>query len=195
MVVRIRQPVQRALAGAFVALSLGLPAYAQQACVGAATAPVRSAVQEFRDYLGNVVNASEEERLANKKAWLDHRAERLNREYAEYNGEVTRYYQRTQSGLYVPNPVFNTTPTGNNGAPQPTTPPVNQLNAAPVQQQYYAVQQYAWPQAPVMYDASVQQPAQANLIPRERSMIVPSTAVNSPAFAPAGFIPAYGRGW
>jgi hypothetical protein len=148
-------------------------------------------VQEFRDYLGSVVNASEEERLANKKAWLDHRAERLNREYVEYNGEVTRYYQRTQSGLYVPNPVFNTVPnnvpTGNSGTLLPTAPPQNQLNQAPPQAFYpvVPVQQYVWPQAPVMYDApAVQQPAQATTVgPRERSLI----------YQPAS--PAYGRPW
>jgi hypothetical protein len=158
-------------------------------------------VQEFREYLGSVVNASEEERLAAKKQWLDNRAERLNREYAEYNGEVARFYQRTQSGLYVPNPVFktvpNNAPTGNVGAPLPTAPPQNQLNQAPPQAFYPVqapVQQYVWPQAPVMYDApAVQQPAQANLVPRERSLLVPGTAYG-PAYYPA-MNPAYPRGF
>jgi hypothetical protein len=130
-------------------------------------------VQEFRQYVGSVVNASEEQRLANRKAELDRRAERLAREYAEYNVEVERYYWRscarqTNTGLYLPEqPVFN------NGT---------QLPPAPQAQQFPTVQQYSWPQAPVLFDApSVQQPAQFG-VPRERSLIVPGN-------------PAYGRGW
>ncbi len=172
MVVRIRQPLRRAAAGAFVALSLGCPAWAQE-CFNATTAPVRDTVQEFREYLGGVAHAADEQRLATRKAELDRRAERLAREYAEYNAEVERYYWRNfsrqnQTGLYLPEqPVLN-----------------RQLPPAPVQTPP-AVQQYGWPQAPTLFDApTFQQPAQATTVgPRERSLI----------YQPAS--PAYGRPW
>jgi hypothetical protein len=129
-------------------------------------------VQEFREYLGGVAHAAEEQRLATRKADLDRRSERLAREYAEYNAEVERYYWRnfarqTNTGLYVPErPALN-----------PQLPP------APAQQCPPAVQQ--WPQAPALFDApTFQQPAQATTVgPRERSLIYQPTS------------PAYGRPW
>ncbi len=176
MVVWIRQPFRRAAAGAFVALSLSCPAWAQE-CFNAATAPVRDTVQEFREYLGGVAHAADEQRLAARKAELDRRAERLAREYAEYNAEVEQYYWRNfsrqnQTGLYFPEQ-----PALNNGTRLPPAPPQAQ--------QFPPVQHYSWPQAPVLFDApAVQQPAQATTVgPRERSLI--HQPVN----------PAYGRPW
>lgn len=88
--------------GAFVALSLSSPIYAQN-CLCDATDNVRSSVRSVGDYLLGPTDAT----LAARRAELDKRANRLEREYAEYNAQVERFYwntyvRQTHTELYLP---------------------------------------------------------------------------------------------
>jgi hypothetical protein len=174
---------------AFVTLLLLNPALYAQECFNAATAPVRDTVGGVAEYFGSVLNASEEHVLNQRKADLDRRAERLAREYAEYNESVERYYWNKatrQTESYLPEkPNFT-----------PQLPPATQQFVPP---QNYAIPPQTFQQLPnssgnnwpntafpngVPFDApALSQPVQANLIPRERSLIVvPQQAYGNPYY-------------